>query len=186
MAHDVFISYVRSHWQEHAQMANLELERQPILGGLAEPEVNLKCHFHAPPAGKGLWFEPRAKHGTSVTEYSADSGSAKPIPAQFLDLTDAIALLRQRGVTANKVTTASLQYDCWYDYRDIRGNNAILPPCPYKESGFHWKLGLSKGKPSTSWRKSIDRKTVRNQCRGEVSKERKDDLRLSASQEVAE
>jgi hypothetical protein len=130
--------YVRSHWQKDAVLLSLELECQPVLGEVAD--VKISFAFHSPATRKGLRFEPGSKVGSRVMEYGAGDGGGHPIPARFLDLPEAIASLRPRGLTPKQVSGASLKYDQYYDYRNVRGNNAILPPCPYKESGFHWQI----------------------------------------------
>ena len=91
------LDYVRGHWHEDAQLSNLELKCQPVLGDLADPEVTFKCTFYSPATRKGLWFEPRAKFGNRMREYAASDGGAKPLPAKFLSLPEAIASLRQRA-----------------------------------------------------------------------------------------
>ena len=118
----------------------LEVKHPPSLSSLAPPQVEIAFEFYSPETRRGLRFEPGAKYGSSMTDCGAVSWGSHSVPAHFLDLPDAIASLSPRGVSAKQVSEASLDYEETYDYRDIRGNNAILPPCPYKESGYHWRI----------------------------------------------
>jgi hypothetical protein len=132
-------NYVRAHWQKDAMMVNLELSSEKVLGNLGAPKVTAHCQFYSSNTKHGLWFDPRPSYGRPLR----DSGPSDPyrgIPTKLLDLPEAIDTLRQRGVKAKDVSKATLQYDYVYDYRKVRENNAILPPCPYKENGFHWRI----------------------------------------------
>lgn len=128
------VEYVRSRWQKDAALLSIELGAQRALAEVAE--VSIILNFYSTTADKGLRFEPSAGPGYRLAETSNGSG-ARALPAKFRELQEAMS---QQGLTPRQLSTASLQHKEYYDYQDIRGNNAILPPCPYEKTGYYWIL----------------------------------------------
>ena len=132
------LDYVRSRWQQDAALVGIELSAQRALAEIAE--VSIVLHFYSPAAGEGLRFEPAAGPGSRLAVTSNGSG-ARAIPARFRELQEA---LTQQGLTPQQLASAALEHKVYYDYQDIRGNNAILPPCPYDKTGYYWILKTEK------------------------------------------
>jgi hypothetical protein len=128
------LDYVRSRWQQDAALLSIELGAQRALAEV--PEVSIVLHFYSTTTGGRLRFAPSAGPGVRLTETKNSSGG-RALPARFRELRE---VMTEQGLSPAQLSTASLEHKEYYDYQDIRANNAILPPCPYEKTGYYWIL----------------------------------------------
>jgi hypothetical protein len=132
------LDYVRSRWQQDAALVSIELSPQRALDEVAE--VNIVLHFFSAARGLGLQFAPGAGPGSRLDE-NENGSAARALPARFRELQEAMA---QHSLSPQQLASAALEHKVYYDYQDIRGNNAVLPPCPYEKTGYYWILKTEK------------------------------------------
>jgi len=128
------LDYVRGRWQEDAALLSVEMSPKKALAEAAT--VSIVLHYYSNAAEEGLRFEPAA--GPSVRLAVTSNGNAsRALPARFRELRE---VMTEQGLSPAQLLAASLEHKEYYDYQDIRANNAILPPCPYEKTGYYWIL----------------------------------------------
>lgn len=107
--------YVRSHWQKDAVLmavqAKLTQGASGNAGNIQTPDgaVELSFQYYSPATQQGLQFTPNAAYGGIFPQGAIDRDPARALPDNFLDLPDAVANLRQRGMRGLLIVNAQLE-----------------------------------------------------------------------------
>jgi hypothetical protein len=107
--------YVRAKWQGDAELMSIETKlvksNESGTTNVSTPEggVELKMEFYSPSTQQGMSFTPGASDNALFPEGVIDRANSKPLPDNFLDLPDAVAILQQHGMRAKQIYAGDLE-----------------------------------------------------------------------------
>jgi hypothetical protein len=106
--------YIRAKWQSDAQLIGIDVKLlKSNEGGIVNVKseaggLELNMEFYSPSTQQGLSFRPGAAdpfYGEGVIDRRGEGA----LPDQFLDLPDAVAVLKTHGMRANQIYEAQLE-----------------------------------------------------------------------------
>ena len=105
-------AYVRTKWQPDAFLTSIQMEL--TAGGLSNaqsPEggVQVQLNFYSPGQQQTLTLMPNSPASELMPGGSADPNDERPMPASFLDLPEAVAKLRAKGLRGKQIKTAHIE-----------------------------------------------------------------------------
>jgi hypothetical protein len=108
------LSYVRKRWKPDAVLMSIDLELLgPGVGGgnLQTPQgaVDAAFRFYSPETQEGLQFSPGSAAGAMFPLGAVDWDPAHALPAQFLDLPQAVEIARAQGMRGKQVKEAQIE-----------------------------------------------------------------------------
>jgi uncharacterized protein (DUF2141 family) len=105
------VAYVRAKWQPDAFLTSIQMELSPGVSGTQSPDggVLVQFGFYSPGQQQTLTFMPNLPASQLIPGGSADPRGQRALPANFVDLTDAVAQLRTKGLRAKRIKSAQLQ-----------------------------------------------------------------------------
>ena len=135
-------SYVRSKWQADAVLMSLDAKPGQTGG------VDAAFSFYSPGQQQVRAFEPGSLGGALSPPGAAQDDVGQAIPAQFLDLPQAIERAHQAGLQGKQISEAKLEWtggeSCGTGI--FRYDNAILPKCrPGRYIGIQWTIDSALG-----------------------------------------
>jgi uncharacterized protein (DUF2141 family) len=105
------VAYVRAKWQPDAFLTSIQMEAttgvsnaQSVDGG-----VLVQFGFYSPGQQQTLTFMPNLPGSQLIAGSSADPRDERALPANFVDLPDAVTELRAKGLRAKRIKSAQLQ-----------------------------------------------------------------------------
>lgn len=135
-------AYVRKHWQADAVLMMLDLKPDPQTG------IYAAFTYYSPSQQQVTIYLPTVQGGQMMAPTGAQDDPSQAVPAQFLDLPQAIARARQAGIQGKQISEAQLYWSeggsCGGG--DFAANNAILPGCPRTRFvGVQWQINTAIG-----------------------------------------
>jgi len=104
-------AYVRAKWQPDAFLTSIQMELTGGISNAQSPEggVQVQFNFYSPGQQQILTFMPNSPTSELVPGSSADASDQRALPASFMDLPDAVAKLRAKGLRGKRIKTAHLE-----------------------------------------------------------------------------
>lgn len=104
-------AYVRTKWQPDAFLTSIQMELTTGITNAQSPDggVLVQFNFYSPGQQQTLTFMPNSPTSELIPGSSADPRDERALPASFMDLPDAVAKLRAKGLRANRIKTAHLE-----------------------------------------------------------------------------
>ncbi len=105
------LAYVRSKWQPDAFLTTIQIEQSTGLSNAQSPSGGLLIQFtfYSPGQQQTLSFMPNSPAGELTPGSSADPNDERALPATFLDLPDAVAKLRMKGLRGKQIKSVHLE-----------------------------------------------------------------------------
>ncbi len=105
------VAYVRAKWQPDAFLTSIQMELGAGLSNAQSPAggVLVQLNFYSPGQQQTLSFMPNSPAGELTPGSSADPNDQRALPASFMDLPDAVAKLRAKGLRGKQIKTAHLE-----------------------------------------------------------------------------
>ncbi len=105
------IAYVHSKWQPDAFLTMIQIEPSTGISNTQSPAGGLlvQLTFYSPGQQLTLSFTPNSPAGDLIPGSSADPNDERALPASFLDLPDAVAKLRAKGLRGKMIKTVHLE-----------------------------------------------------------------------------
>jgi uncharacterized protein (DUF2141 family) len=105
------VAYVRAKWQPDAFLTAIQMELTTDVSNAQSPEggVLVEFNFYSPGQQQTLSFMPNSPAGELIPGSSADPRDQRALPASFMDLPDAVAKLRAKGLRGKRIKTAHLE-----------------------------------------------------------------------------
>jgi uncharacterized protein (DUF2141 family) len=105
------LAYVRSKWQPDAFMTSIQMEQASGISNAQSPDggVLVQFNFYSPGQQLTLTYMPNSPAGELIPGSSADPNDQRVLPASFIDLPDAVAKLRLKGLRAKRIKSAHLE-----------------------------------------------------------------------------
>lgn len=105
------LAYVRSKWQPDAFMTSIQMEQASGISNAQSPDggVLVQFNFYSPGQQLTLTYMPNSPAGELIPGSSADPNDERALPASFIDLPDAVAKLRLKGLRAKRIKSAHLE-----------------------------------------------------------------------------
>ena len=105
------LAYVRSKWQPDAFLTSIQMELTTGLSNAQSPAggVLVQLNFYSPGQQQMLTFTPNSPAGELMPGSSADPNDQRALPASFVDLPDAVAKLRLKGLRGKQIKTVHLE-----------------------------------------------------------------------------
>jgi uncharacterized protein (DUF2141 family) len=105
------VAYVRTKWQPDAFLTSIQMELTTALSNTQSPEggVLVQFNFYSPGQQQTLSFMPNSPSSELMPGSSADASDQRALPASFLDLPNAVAKLRSKGLHGKRIKTAHLE-----------------------------------------------------------------------------
>lgn len=135
-------AYVRSKWQSDAVLMSMDLKPGDSGG------AGLSFTFYSPGQQQIMSFLPGSPGGAMSPASPGRSDVRQAIPAQFIDLPEAIQRARQLGMQGKQISEAKLEWSggASCGTGDFRIDNAILPKCrPGRFVGMQWEIDSALG-----------------------------------------
>ncbi len=106
------LAYVRAKWQPDAFLTSIQMEL--VAGGFSNaqsPEGGLQVQFsfYSPGQQKTLALMPNSPAGELMPGGSADPNDERPMPASFVDLPEAVAKLRAKGLRGKQIKSVHIE-----------------------------------------------------------------------------
>jgi hypothetical protein len=104
--------YIRARWQPDAVLLSMKIELYDNNSGAAniktdQGDAQMSLSFYSPSTQKGMTFWPMAAD-ISMSESGAINPYGGALPDAFLDLPDAVAMLKANGMRAKQIKQAEL------------------------------------------------------------------------------
>ncbi len=104
-------AYVRSKWQPDAFLTSIQME---LNGGIANAQspsggLLIQFTFYSPGQQQTLAYMPNSPAGELIPGSSADPNDERAMPANFMDLPDAVAKLRTKGMRGKQIKTVHIE-----------------------------------------------------------------------------
>ncbi len=134
------LEYARKKWQPDAVLISVKLELISTLGEMVANAqstagaVQVQFYFYSPGNQQGLMVSPNSPGGDIIPTGPTDPSEARALPADFLDLPNAIATLQARGMRAHQIKAADLEN--WQDGTSAGGVDL---------SGVEWMIDSAFG-----------------------------------------
>ncbi|MGC1679637.1 MAG: DUF2141 domain-containing protein [Candidatus Binataceae bacterium] len=105
------VAYVRTKWQPDAFLTSIEMNLTTGFSNAQSPDggVLIRFNFYSPGQQQTLSFMPNSPAGELSPPSTADPGDQHPLPANFMDLPEAVAKLQAKGMNGNRIKTAHLE-----------------------------------------------------------------------------
>jgi hypothetical protein len=107
------IAYARSHWQDDALLMNLKAEMvaNSAAGDVMTPAggLTVSFEFYSPSTQQGMSLTPNSPGGAIFALGAIDRNPQHALPANFLDLPQAVAALQARGMRGKQIKLAELE-----------------------------------------------------------------------------
>ena len=97
------LAYGRSKWQPDAVLMSLKCTLE------GSGPIQVQFELYSPETQQGLWLNPGQPGGTMHSMGVVDRDPQRALPATFLDLPDAVAVLRDHGMRAKQINEAQLE-----------------------------------------------------------------------------
>jgi hypothetical protein len=133
------LAYMQGKWQSDAVLMSLDLKPATAAGGT----IGASFTFFSPGQQQERTLHPGSPAGLMDPPYSRQDDAREALPAQFLDLTDAVARAHGAGMKGKDIGEAKLAWtggeSCGTGNFAI--DNAILPRCkPGRFIGPQWEI----------------------------------------------
>lgn len=120
-------AYVRSKWQPDAFLTSIQME---LNGGIANAQspaggLMIQFTFYSPGQQQTLAYMPNSPAGELIPGSSADPNDERAMPANFMDLPDAVAKLRAKGLRGKQIKTVHIEN---YGRGSYSGSFAVFGP----------------------------------------------------------
>jgi len=105
------LAYVRSKWQPDAFLTSIVMAPTTGISNTQSPAggVLVQLIFYSPGQQQTLSFMPNSPAGELIPGSSADPNDERALPADFMDLPDAVAKLRAKGLRGKLIKTVHLE-----------------------------------------------------------------------------
>ena len=105
------IAYVRNKWQPDAFLTSIEMDLATGMSNAQSPAggVQVQFIFYSPGQQQTLGFMPNSAAGDLIPGSSADPDDERALPTSFMDLPDAVAKLRSKGLRGKLIKTVHLE-----------------------------------------------------------------------------
>jgi uncharacterized protein (DUF2141 family) len=105
------VAYVRAKWQPDAFLTSIQMELTTDISNAQSPQggVLVQFNFYSPGQQQTLTFMPNSPASELIPGASADARDQRALPASFMDLPDAVAKLRAKGLRGKRIKTAHLE-----------------------------------------------------------------------------
>ena len=105
------VAYVRTKWQPDAFLTSIQMELTTGLSNAQSPAggVLVQFNFYSPGQQQTLTFMPNSPASELMPGSSADPNDQRALPASFMDLPDAVAKLRSKGLRGKQIKTVHLE-----------------------------------------------------------------------------
>jgi uncharacterized protein (DUF2141 family) len=105
------VAYVRTKWQPDAFLTSIQMELTTDISNAQSPDggVLVQFNFYSPGQQQTLTFMPNSPASELMPGSSADPRDQRALPASFMDLPDAVAKLRVKGLRGKRIKTAHLE-----------------------------------------------------------------------------
>jgi hypothetical protein len=105
------VAYVRANWQPDAFLTSIQMELTTGVSNTQSPDggVLVQFGFYSPGQQQTLTFMPDLPTSPLIPGSSSDGRDQHALPANFVDLPDAVAELRTKGLRAKRIKSAQLQ-----------------------------------------------------------------------------
>ncbi len=105
------LAYVRSKWQPDAFLTAIQIELTTSLANAQSPSggVLVQLNFYSPGQQQTLTFMPNSPSSELMPGSAADPNDERAMPANFMDLPDAVAKLRAKGLRGKQIKTAHIE-----------------------------------------------------------------------------
>jgi uncharacterized protein (DUF2141 family) len=105
------LRYVRSKWQPDAFLTSIQMELATGLANTQSPAGGLTVQlvFYSPGQQQTLSFMPNSPAGELMPGSSADPNDERAMPATFMDLPDAVAKLRAKGLRGKQIKAVHIE-----------------------------------------------------------------------------
>lgn len=105
------LAYVRTKWQPDAFLTSIQME---LGGGFSNAQspaggVLVQLNFYSPGQQQTLTYMPNSSAGELIPGSAADPNDERAMPATFLDLPDAVAKLRAKGMRGKQIKTVHIE-----------------------------------------------------------------------------
>jgi TIR domain len=107
--------YMRAKWQPDAVLTGIDVkllksnEAGAINIKTADGGLELKLEFYSPSTQQGASFSPMSPYDAIFGFGVVNRSNTRPLPDDFLDLPDAVAVLKANGMRANQIYEAQLE-----------------------------------------------------------------------------
>jgi hypothetical protein len=130
-------AYVHSKWQPDAVLMSVDLKGNP------SGAIDASFNYYSPSKQQGVSLQPNSQGSVLSSPVAEQQDVSQAIPAQFLDLPDAISKAQSSGMQGKQISEAQLEWSggdsCGTGNFAI--DNAILPKCqPGRFIGFQWLI----------------------------------------------
>jgi hypothetical protein len=121
------VVYVRSKWQPDAFLTTIEIAPSTGISNTQSPAGGLlvQLTFYSPGQQLTLAFMPNSPAGDLIPGSSADPNDERALPGSFMDLPDAIAKLRAKGLRGKQLKTVHLEN---YSNGSVAGSMEVSGP----------------------------------------------------------
>jgi hypothetical protein len=121
------LAYVRSKWQPDAFLTAIEIAPSTGISNTQSPAGGLlvQLTFYSPGQQLTLSFMPNSPAGDLIPGSSADPNDERALPASFMDLPDAVAKLRAKGLRGKQLKTVHLEN---YSNGSVAGSMEVSGP----------------------------------------------------------
>ncbi len=105
------LTYVRTKWQPDAFLTAIQMELATGLANAQSPAggVMVQLTFYSPGQQQTLSFMPNSPAGELIPGSSADPNDERAMPANFMDLPDAVAKLRAKGLRGKQIKAVHIE-----------------------------------------------------------------------------
>jgi len=105
------LAYVRGKWQPDAELTSIQMELSSGFSNAQSPDGGLliQFNFYSPAKQQILTYMPNSPAGELIPGSSADPADERELPANFMDLPDAVAKLRAKGLRGKQIKTVHLE-----------------------------------------------------------------------------
>jgi uncharacterized protein (DUF2141 family) len=105
------VAYVRTKWQPDAFLTSIQMEEATGISNAQSPDggVMVQFNFYSPGQQRTLTYMPNSPAGELIPGSSADPNDERALPASFVDLPEAVAKLRLKGLRAKRIKSAHLE-----------------------------------------------------------------------------
>jgi uncharacterized protein (DUF2141 family) len=105
------LTYVRTKWQPDAFLTSIQMELTTSLANAQSPAggVMVQLNFYSPGQQQTLALMPNSPASELVPGSSADPNDERAMPANFMDLPDAVAKLRAKGLRGKQIKAVHIE-----------------------------------------------------------------------------
>ncbi len=105
------VAYVRTKWQPDAFLTSIQMEQATGISNAQTPAggVLIQFNFYSPGQQQTLAFMPNSPAAELMPGGSADPNDERALPAGFVDLPEAVAKLRAKGLRGKQIKAAHLE-----------------------------------------------------------------------------